>query len=262
MMSVLEKIVAGKKSEVKESKRRIPYTVLEKSDFFGRQPLSLKAALEAHGSPGIIAEFKRKSPSAGWLNRTSLPADVCESYRQAGARAVSVLTDSFSFGGSLEDLKQVRAKVGCPVLRKDFIIDEYQVVEAKAAGADAILLIAEVLDAVKMTELFMFADSLGLDVLVEIHDEKSIPKLPPDAGLIGINSRDLGSFSVSLDYAGEMISFLPSGVIKIAESGIRSSDDYKKMKAVGFDASLIGGLFMQSDDPGGACKNFIKECSE
>lgn len=261
-MSVLEKIVARKYAEVKALKENIAVSVLEKSPFFYSKPLSMKAALEKPGLPGIIAEYKRKSPSAGWLNRTSLPADVCESYYQAGARAVSVLTDSFFFGGSLEDLEQVKEKVGCPVLRKDFIIDEYQVVEAKAAGADTILLIAEVLEAVRLEELYKLAASFGLEVLVEIHDEKSISKIPAGADLIGINSRDLGTFSVSIDHACEMISSLPPGIIKIAESGIRSAGDYKKMKEAGFDAFLIGGHFMKNDQPGAAFRNFIKECCE
>lgn len=261
-MTILEKIVARKKVEVKASKQIIPVSVLEKSPFFCRRPLSLRAALEIHGLPGIIAEYKRKSPSAGWLNRAALPADVCTSYYLAGVQAVSVLTDNFFFGGSPEDLKQVKEKVGCPVLRKDFIIDEYQILESKAAGADAILLIAEVLDGPRLAELFRFAATLDLDVLVEIHDGKNISKVPAGANLIGINSRDLGSFSVSLDHASEMISSLPSGIIKVAESGIRSAGDYKKMRKSGFDAFLIGELFMKNEDPATACKNFIRECKE
>lgn len=261
-MTILEKIVARKKVEVKASMQIIPVSVLEKSPFFCSKPLSMKAALEIPVVPGIIAEYKRKSPSAGWLNRTSLPGDVCRNYFLAGAQAVSVLTDSFFFGGSLEDLKQVKQKVGCPVLRKDFIIDEYQILESKAAGADAILLIAEVFDQPRLAELFRFAATLDLDVLVEIHDRKNISKVPAGANMIGINSRDLGSFSVNLDHAGEMISSLPSGTIKVAESGIRSAGDYKKMRKSGFDAFLVGELFMKNEDPGTACKNFIRECTE
>lgn len=261
-MSILERIIATKQAEVNASKQKTPVSALGESAFFYRKILSLKAALEMVGSSGLIAEFKRKSPSSGWINRTSFPADVCRNYQNAGAQAVSVLTDNVFFGGSLADLKQVREKVDCPVLRKDFIIDEYQISEAKAAGADAVLLIAEVHGRDRLAELFGFASSLNLEVLVEVHDEKSISKIPSDARIIGINSRNLDSFAVSLDHSAEIIASLPPDTLKVAESGIQSANDYKILKKSGFDAFLIGGLFMKNDDPGAACKNFIKECSE
>lgn len=258
-MTILEKIVARKRNEVEERKKLCPVAVLEKSANFHRKPLSLKASILCEGSTGIIAEFKRRSPSAGIINETAHPEEVCRQYMDAGSSAVSVLTDHDFFGGSSDDLLNARQHVTSPVLRKDFIIDEYQIVEARSIGADAVLLIAELHIAPRLVQLHDFAVSLGLEVLLEIHDEKSIPGIPYNAEIIGINSRNLATFSVNHDHPEKIIRLLPEKVVKVAESGIRSVSDYLSLKNAGFDAFLIGECFMKAEDPGGACKAFIDE---
>lgn len=256
-MTILDSIVAAKYREVEERKLLFPVSFLEKCRHFNATTRSLKRAILKEGSYGIIAEFKRKSPSAGLINEAALPFDVCLKYSEAGASAVSVLTDAEFFGGSSIDLSNVREHVDCPVLRKDFIIDEYQIIEARSIGADAILLIAEIHEAKKLKQLFEFACSLELEALIEFHDEKNISRLPYEAQMIGINSRNLDSFRVNIDHLAEMTNLLPSNVIKVAESGIKSVSDYHNLKAAGFSGFLIGEYFMKNPDPGSACKSFI-----
>jgi indole-3-glycerol phosphate synthase len=259
MMNILEQIVAYKHREVDELKSLIPVRELEKSIFLQRLPVSFKESLLRDDLFGIIAEFKRKSPSNGVMNRNSIPGTVCANYVRAGSSAVSVLTDSVFFGGSKEDLTSVRYDNDFPILRKDFIIDEYQIIEARAIGADAILLIAELHNADKMEQLYRFARSLDLEVLVEVHDKKNISVIPYDARLVGINSRNLGSLKVDLENHMQLINQLPPEVVKVAESGIRSITDYINLKQTGFDAFLIGELFMNTPDPGKSCDNFISQ---
>lgn len=261
-MTILDKIIAAKKLEVEERKSRQPVSLLEKSTFFREEPRSLKSHLLREGSFGIISEFKRKSPSAGIINASSVAGEVCAEYSEAGSSAISVLTDSVFFGGSSDDLTEARKQVVCPVLRKDFIIDEYQIIEARAIGADAVLLIAEIHKAEKLAELYRFASSLGLEVLVEVHDEKNISRIPDDATIVGINSRNLGSFTVDTDHLSAMILKLPENTVKVAESGIKSVTDYLKLKDAGFNAFLIGEFFMKTDDPGRTCREFIIALSE
>jgi indole-3-glycerol phosphate synthase len=258
-MTILDEIIARKYLEVEERKSAFPISVLEKSLFFQKKPRSLKKGILGEGSSGIIAEFKRKSPSAGIINANSLAQEVCLEYEKAGASAVSVLTDTTFFGGSSEDLTNVRKHVDCPVLRKDFIVDEYQIIEARSIGADAILLIAELHPANRLEELFRFAQSLELEALIELHDEKNIHRIPYDAQMIGINSRNLASFRVDIDHLIHLIHLLPEKSIKVAESGIKSLADYFTLKNAGFDAFLIGEYFMKSTDPGRTCKNFIED---
>lgn len=255
-MTILDKIVASKYSEVKLKKKLHPVAVMEQSVFFNRKPLLLSKALLAEGSSGIIAEYKRRSPSAGVINDKLLPQNVCHEYMNAGASAVSVLTDTEFFGGSSADLVNVREEIDIPVLRKDFIIDEYQVVEARSIGADVILLIAEILSPGRLGELYDFAGSMGLEVLVEIHDEKSIASIPPGAAMIGINSRNLRDFTVGFGNIKRLISLLPADCIKVAESGIRSVGDMLKLRESGFNAFLIGECFMRSNNPGEICRTF------
>jgi indole-3-glycerol phosphate synthase len=259
MMNFLERIVAYKHKEVEEQKSLIPVSELEKSIFLQKSPLSLRDSLLREDLFGIIGEFKRKSPSKGIMNRNSSPATVCSDYILAGCSAVSVLTDSISFGGSGEDLTSVRKNTGFPILRKDFIIDEYQIIEARALGADAILLIAELHNADKMEQLHRFAGSVDLEVLVEIHDEKNITIIPYDARIVGINSRNLGSLKVDPDNHLQLIDQLPRDVVKVAESGIRSVTDYLNLCKRGFDAFLIGELFMNTPDPGLSCNSFFSQ---
>ncbi len=258
-MNILDQIVAYKYREVIERKSLFPVSLLEKSVFFNRRTTSLKESLLREELSGIIAEFKHKSPSKGIINESALPGKVCFEYLQAGSSAVSVLTDSEFFGGSSADLINARKVIDGPVLRKDFIVDEYQIIEARSIGADAILLITELHHAEKLEQLHKFARSLEMEVLVEVHDEVNISKIPEDAQLVGINSRNLKSFKVSLDHPARLIQRLPENVLKIAESGIKSVEDYINLKNEGFDAFLIGELFMKTPDPGKACKTFISE---
>jgi len=245
-MSILDQIVAVKKREVEMRKSLCPISVLEKSVFFQEKTRS----------------FKHKSPSAGIINESSVAREVGIEYSAAGASAISVLTDTDFFGGSSDDLTEIRKNVYSPVLRKDFIIDAYQILEARSIGADAILLIAEILTREKLAEFHRFAYSLGLEVLVEIHDEKNISHIPDDAKIVGINSRNLASFSVNPEHLQKLIDRLPENVVRVAESGIKSVNDYLNLKNAGFDSFLIGEYFMRTPDPGKTCKLFIDEIRE
>lgn len=256
-MNILEKIVTYKRKEVGQLKIDNPAALLEKSKFFRRKTLSLKRAIADSKKNGIIAEFKRQSPSRGVINQYADPAIVCPRYLEAGASALSILTDGEYFGGSNSDLLAVRDLCDAPILRKEFIIDEYQVVEARSIGADAILLIADILTAREMKILTGVAESLDLEVLFEIHNENGIAKLPADARLIGINSRNLGDFSVNMDILEKTIGRLPESSIKIAESGIHSAGTLAELRSVGFDGFLIGEMFMKDKNPGEKCREFI-----
>ncbi len=258
-MNILEKIVTYKRVEVGRLKIENPPVLLEKSKFFRRIPLSLERAVLDSKRNGIIAEFKRQSPSRGVINKYADPAIVCPRYLEAGASALSVLTDGEYFGGSNNDLLAVRDLCDAPILRKEFIIDEYQVVEAKSIGADAILLIADILTAREMKILAGVAESLDLEVLFEIHNESGIAKLPADARLIGINSRNLGNFSVDMDILKKTFGRLPETSIKIAESGIHSAGTLAELRNVGFDGFLIGEMFMKENNPGERCTEFIND---
>lgn len=258
-MTLLEHIIASKRSEVKKLKNTVPISELQRSKYFERETLSLYHSILKENSAGIIAEFKRRSPSAGVLNNDKTPAEVSSGYCSAGASAISVLTNSDFFGGTIKDLEEVRNVVNCPVLRKDFIIDEYQVIEAKASGADAILLISEILSVQDLTLFHSLATSLGMEVIVEIHEKKNIDSVPADARIAGINNRNLATLNVSLDNSEELISLLPEGIVKVAESGIRSAADYIRMQKAGFDGFLIGEYFLRNANPGLACSNFISE---
>jgi indole-3-glycerol phosphate synthase len=261
-MTILEQIVASKKTEVEMRKAFAPASHLEKSLLFQEKRRSLKNHLLDIRSSGIIAEFKRKSPSAGIINGTALAGIVCSDYSAAGCSAVSVLTDTDYFGGSSDDLSEVKKNVTCPVLRKDFIIDEYQIIEARSIGADAILLIAEIHNSKRLAELYRFAQSLELDALIEVHDEINFSRIPADAQIVGINSRNLASFSVDLSQLDKLIKMIPENAVKVAESGIRSVSDYMNLKNAGFDAFLIGEYFMRTPDPGKTCKSFIESLGE
>jgi indole-3-glycerol phosphate synthase len=258
-MTILDTIRDLKIREVEKQKSSRPVKALEQSIHFKEPVRSMDEWLRNKDLHGIIAEFKRRSPSKGEINSTALPGKVCHDYFQAGASAISVLTDHEFFGGNQSDLMSARSNILCPVLRKEFIVDEYQVIESRAIGADAILLIAEIHDAAKLHMLHSLARSIGLEVLFEIHDEKSLDKIPPDTAIIGINSRDLTSFNVNTDHLTEMVPKLPTGTLKVAESGIKSIDEYLTLKKSGFDAFLIGEFFMKDTDPGAACRKFIHD---
>ena len=256
-MNILEKIVAQKRIEVGERKSLIPTALLEKSIYFNSPTVSLKSYLLRKDKSGIIAEFKRKSPSKGNINKYAKVDEVTLGYMQSGASALSVLTDEQFFGGSDHDLKQARKLNYCPILRKDFIIDEYQIIEARSIGADAILLIASVLSKEEIIRFSDLAKKLSLEVLLEVHNEKELEKIPNEEVLIGVNNRNLETFEVSLQNSIDLFSKLPNSVVKVAESGIKTPEDIALLKSVGYNGFLIGEQFMKTPNPSNACRTFI-----
>lgn len=259
-MDILEKIIAYKKKEVAEKNSLIPEKLLEKSVYFESKVVSMKKYITNPEKSGIIAEFKRKSPSKGTINISSSIEKTSIGYMQAGAAALSVLTDREFFGGSNEDLIAARKFNFCPILRKDFIISEYQIVEAKSIGADCILLIAAALDPKRLKELAVFAKSLGLEVLMEVHDGQELDSaLNDQLDLVGINNRSLRTFDVSLDTSYGLVDKIPSEFVKISESGISAPETLVQLKQAGFDGFLIGENFMKSSRPHQAAYNFISE---
>ncbi|HLW19236.1 MAG TPA: indole-3-glycerol phosphate synthase TrpC [Cyclobacteriaceae bacterium] len=259
-MNILEKIVAHKQKEVDERKDLVPVKLLERSIYFDNQVVSMKKYVTHPEKTGIIAEFKRKSPSKGMINVSSSVEKTTIGYMQAGASALSVLTDKEFFGGTNEDLILARRFNFCPILRKDFVVEEYQIIEAKSIGADCILLIAAVLEPARLKELARFAHQLGLEVLMEVHDFEELDRsLNEHLDLVGVNNRNLKTFDVSLDTSLELVDKIPSEFLKISESGISSPSTLVKLKAAGFDGFLIGENFMKSSRPYQAASNFMNE---
>ncbi len=258
-MDILQKIIASKRTEIERLKVDKPVKILEKSPFFERKVLSLKKHLTQKNASGIIAEFKRKSPSKPNINLQADPLLITTGYARAGASALSVLTDTVFFGGNNQDLIIARKHNKIPVLRKDFIFDEYQIIVAKSIGADAILLIAEALDKQRIKQLTTTAKSLGLEVLMELHDEMQLDKIPDALDLIGVNNRNLKTFETNIENSIRIFNKLPAGLIKISESGIKNTGDVIRLKKTGFQGFLIGENFMKTDSPADACNNFIKE---
>jgi indole-3-glycerol phosphate synthase len=256
IMNILEKITAHKKTEIATRKKEMPVSVLEQSAFFKRQPFSMKQFLLDDTKTGIIAEFKRKSPSKGIINDTADVAEVTLGYTNHGASALSVLTDEHFFGGSLRDLELARTNA-IPVLRKDFMIDAYQVVEAKANGADVILLIAACLSPLEVKQLAATAKSLGLEVLLEIHGEDELEHICDDVDIVGVNNRDLKTFSVDISRSVALGGKIPAGKLKISESGISNVDNILHLRKFGFKGFLIGEHFMRENDPVIAFAGFV-----
>ena len=256
-MNILEKIVAQKRIEVAERKALIPIALLEKSIYFNSPTVSLKSYLLREDKSGIIAEFKRKSPSKGNINKYAKVDEVTLGYMQSGASALSVLTDEQFFGGSDNDLKKARKLNYCPILRKDFIIDEYQIIEARSIGADAILLIASVLSKEEIIRFSNLAKKLSLEVLLEVHNEKELDKIPNEEVLVGVNNRNLETFEVSLQNSIDLFPKLPNSVVKVAESGIKTPEDIALLKSFGYNGFLIGEQFMKTPNPSSACRVFI-----
>lgn len=256
--SILDDIIAYKKKETAERKQLYPVALLERSLFYRETPVSLSKYLLREDRCGIIAEFKRKSPSKGDINPYADVAKTTLGYMQAGASALSVLTDSKYFGGKSADLEAARKINFCPILRKDFIVDEYQVIESRSLGADAILLIAAVLDVNEIKVLSDLAFSLGMEVLFEMHDIAELGKYKPEF-IAGVNNRNLHDFSVSLERSIKISELLPASSIKVAESGIGSTQDVIRLRRAGFNGFLIGEQFMKQHDPGKGCAKFISE---
>lgn len=259
-MNILEKIVAHKRTEVAGRKSLYPVKLLEQSIYFATQPVSLKKYIQRKDKSGIIAEIKRKSPSKGVINPHVSVERTSIGYMQAGASALSVLTDKEFFGGSNDDLTLARKYNFCPILRKDFTIDEYQIVEAKSIGADAILLIAAALEPERLKQLADFAHSFSLEVLLEVHnDEELQANLDAGADLIGVNNRNLKTFELSIEISKALAERIPKEAVKVSESGIESVATILELKKFGYEGFLMGQNFMQHSRPEEACREFIDE---
>ena len=257
-MNILDTIIGKKKTEVSARKQDKNISELEKGPFFKNETLSFKEFLLRNDKTGIIAEFKRKSPSKGIINDHSEVAEVTAGYTKSGASAISVLTDEEFFGGSLNDLLEA-TKNEIPILRKEFIIDEYQVIESKAFGAEIILLIAACLTKKEVKKFASVAKNIGLNVLLEIHNEEELDHICDEVDVVGINNRDLKSFKVDLNKSIELCKKIPADMVKISESGIDNVSTIIRLKENGFSGFLIGENFMKTSDPVQAFENFVKE---
>lgn len=259
-MNILDKIVVHKIREVESNRSELSISDLEEGVFFKRTCYSLSNRLRNAESSGIIAEIKRKSPSKGEIHSDLHVADVAKGYANAGVSGISILTDKTFFGGGGEDLVEVREQLQLPILRKDFIVDEYQIAEAKAMGADVILLIAAVLAPWEIVRFSTIAGSLGLEVLLEVHNEEELERslsMDPHVQMVGVNNRNLHSFQVSLDTSFSLAEKIPSDYVKVAESGINNPNAVRQLKEAGFQGFLIGEHFMKQDEPHKACADFI-----
>lgn len=259
-MNILDTIVAHKYKEVADRKLARPVSELERRALFQRPTASIKKQLSASNASGIVAEFKRKSPSKGVINSTAQADRTTMQYVHAGAAALSVLTDQNFFGGSDEDFLAARKVNACPMLRKDFVVDEYQIIEAKSIGADVILLIAASLEPSTIKNFASLTHSLGMEVLLEVHNEEELlSNLNSGADLMGVNNRNLKTFEVSIEVSKRLFPLLPKDVIKVSESGIDKVESIVELREIGFQGFLMGQKFMEQADPGLACKNFIHE---
>jgi indole-3-glycerol phosphate synthase len=257
-MNILDKIVIDKRKEVDLRKGLIPISQLENSVLFNRETVSLAQKLR-NSKSGIIAEHKRRSPSKSVINNNLNVQDVALGYENAGVCGMSVLTDGKYFGGSLDDLLTARASCNLPLLRKEFIIDEYQMLEAKAYGADVILLIAAILTRDDIKKFSEFAKNLKLDVLLEVHNEEELQKsIMPSIDMLGVNNRNLKTFDVSLETSKNLSSKIPDDFVKVSESGISSIEAIKELQPYGYQGFLIGENFMKTDNPGASATEFIK----
>jgi indole-3-glycerol phosphate synthase len=259
-MSILDQILAFKKVEVENLKVSAPVRLLEQSSYFESPTISMKDHLLRDDKSGIIAEIKRRSPSKGVINPHVSIEKISKGYVEAGASAISILTDSQFFGGSNDDLVTCRKLNSCPILRKDFVIDEYQVVEARSIGADAILLIAAALEPQRLKRLCTFAHTFGLEVLMEVHNESELrANLDSGADLVGVNNRNLRTFELDVNISRNLAGQIPGSVIKVSESGIDTPEAIIDLKGYGFRGFLIGQTFMQDQFPEKKAANFIKE---
>ena len=257
MKDILEEIVANKKKELEERKSIFSIGLLEENcTKTKRKALSMSSALSSSTS-GIIAEFKRRSPSKGWINEKANIADVTSSYERNGASALSILTDNKYFGGKIDDIITVRPNINIPILRKEFIIDEYQIYQARLIGADAILLIAAALEKDNCMALAKKAHELGLEVLLELHSEPELDYINDSVDMIGINNRNLGTFHTDVSASLSLIDKLPKGKVLVSESGISSPNVVKELREKGFNGFLIGERFMKDSNPGIQLAEFI-----
>ncbi len=259
-MNILDQIIEHKVKEVAARKSMYPTTLLEQSIYFDTQPVSFKKYIQRPDKTGIIAEFKRKSPSKGIINAHASVERTSIGYMQAGASALSVLTDKEFFGGSNEDLVLARKYNFCPIIRKDFTIDEYQIIEAKSIGADAILLIAAVLTPAQSKQFAAAAHALQLEVLLEVHNEEELLQHQDcGADLIGVNNRNLKTFEVSIDTSKALANLIPDHVVKVSESGISSPETILELRKFGYQGFLMGENFMKHNRPEVAITDFVTE---
>jgi len=256
--NILEQIISYKKEEIKKRKREMPVSYLEKQPAYVREVFSMRKFIADPEKTGIIAEYKKKSPSKGIINDHSAVEVVTAAYALHGASMISVLTDEMSFGGSTGDLEKARFN-RLPILRKDFILDPYQLVESRAMGADVVLLIAACLSPAKTRSLAATANQLGLEVLLEIHEEKELDHLCDEIDVVGINNRDLKTFTVNIEHSIQLAEQLPNHKLRVAESGIRDVETILHLKKAGFDGFLIGEQFMSSSDPAIAFASFVDQ---
>ncbi len=261
-MNILDKIIKDKRKEVALKKEYIPVQIIEQLPFFERKTISLVNRLKK-SKTGIIAEFKRRSPSKSIINDTAIVEDVAIGYENAGVCGMSVLTDEIYFGGTTDDLLIARESCNLPLLRKDFVIDEYQMLEAKAFGADVILLIAAILSREEIKQFSEFAKRLGLEVLLEVHNEEELQKsIMPSIDMLGVNNRNLKTFEVSLEMSKVLADKIPDDFVKVSESGISSVNAIKELQPYGYKGFLIGENFMKTEDPGESAKKFIDELNK
>ncbi|MBC8053571.1 MAG: indole-3-glycerol phosphate synthase TrpC [Sphingobacteriaceae bacterium] len=258
--TILDKIVGHKLKEIAEAKARVSISRFEEEDSFHRECYSLREFILDPERTGIIAEFKRASPSKGIINNKVSAAEVTSGYAEAGASALSVLTDSHFFGGRINDLIQARQANQIPVLRKEFILDEYQIIEAKAIGADVILLIAAILSPETIARFAKLAKDLDLSVLLEVHNKEELDRsLCDDLDAVGVNNRNLADFSVSLQHSFDLVNLIPDNFLKVSESGISNPQTINELQNAGFNGFLIGENFMKEDNPGRAMKDFVAQ---
>ena len=260
MSGILAEILKHKRSEVAERKELYPIKLLEKSVFFSSKPVSLTSYLERSDKVGVIAEIKRRSPSKGDINKYISVEGLSLGYMQAGASALSILTDQKFFGGTIEDLSVARRFNLCPILRKDFVVDEYQVIEAKSAGADVVLLIAAALSPGEVASLSELARSLGLEVLLEVHNQAELQShVSASVDLVGVNNRDLTTFRVDVGTSEELADKIPSDFVKVTESGLSDASTILRLRECGYQGFLIGEAFMKHSKPELACKRLIDQ---
>lgn len=264
MSTILEEICAHKRLELEAVKEAMPpsqlYAKVERLMDTATTPRSLSKALESSAT-GIISEFKRKSPSKGWINQGADPSSVTPGYQEAGASALSILTNSHYFGGSLDDLRAARPLVDIPILRKEFVVDEYQIFEAREVGADAVLLIAACLTKEQCRTFAHTAHELGLETLLEIHSEEELDYINPDISVVGVNNRNLHVFKTDIQTSVALASKIPNEFTKISESGLSSPQDVMSLRLYGYRGFLMGEHFMKTPDPAHELKAFIEALS-
>lgn len=259
-MTILDKIIAFKKKEIAKIKADVPVKKLVESPLFQREPFSLRKSLLEVGSTGIIAEFKRQSPSKGVINDKVTIDEVTNGYLDANVAAQSILTDTSFFGGTMVDLMKARTiNTTKPILRKDFIVDGFQIVEAKAIGADVILLIAACLTKEELKNYGKLAEDLGMEVLYEVHTQEDLDKIELSNKIVGINNRNLKTFEVDLEHSMKLANQIPDDCVRVSESGLSDPRIITGLKEYGFKGFLIGESFMKTENPGEACEAFISQ---